>query len=124
MNRETQKLTLPSGKILTVCSYITARDMKEGGEAKDNQKFLVDKLVVEMNGQKEGFYEMALDLPLSDYRVLDNYLLGLVRGDDVEEGVEATEKPAKEPELSQGKKKSLKDTSNISQEKQPDSQKK
>jgi hypothetical protein len=78
--RETNVLILPFSSITVVYyTYIKAREIRDLSRSKDGQQFLIENLIVSINGIKENIYERVMDLRYEDYRQIDNALTSLVQ---------------------------------------------
>jgi hypothetical protein len=75
MERETNEITLPSGRKIVAKTYITAREAlpaigDDTKSAADKSNDLAAIVVVSIDGQTENVKDLILDLPLSDYAFL------------------------------------------------------
>lgn len=81
--RETNTITLVHcGAIVVYYSYIKAREIRDLSKSDDGQKFLIEKLIVSMDGSHENIYERVMDLRYEEYKQIDDALLGLVKLSD------------------------------------------
>jgi len=84
--RATEKLTTPSGKIITIKTYLTARETlpifgNEQLSAQQKTHELAIAGTVYIDGQNEGIGELLLDLPLPDYTCLLTRIREIADGD-------------------------------------------
>lgn len=80
MNRTTKKFKLPHcGLEVEIYDWMTAGEAMEVAKQEDGQKFLIETLVLSIDGVKENIYTEVLNLSLKDYKVLDNELSELIK---------------------------------------------
>lgn len=80
MENLTQKITLPSGKVVEVLAeapaWILLDITKHEGDAR--QKFLFESMVISFDGVKENIYDGVRNLNIRDFKKLDGVLTGLL----------------------------------------------
>ena len=91
MERPTQELQLAQTKQkVIVVSYLTRRDILAitAADEKARDRLTHDLLIISVGAEKDKakIYELVLDLPLVDYKVVDNYLMGLLPDDAEKKG--------------------------------------
>lgn len=77
--RETLAVTLEFSKQEVIYySYIKAKEIRDLGKAEDGQKYLIETLIVSIDGTSENLYDRVMDLRYEDYKQIDNALSGLI----------------------------------------------
>jgi len=78
------KLKLPSGIEVEMLEYINAGlviDSNAKDNVTDGQKFLIENVIVSINGKKENLYQEARALRFSDYQKIDSKIKELITGE-------------------------------------------
>lgn len=81
MNRETKEILLPITKSkIVIVTWMTAGELLGTSKAEDSTKYLISKLVTSFNEivDKEKVFEAIMDLPIDDYKILDDALVELL----------------------------------------------
>ena len=84
--RETQKIKLPhSESEVEIYTWITAREALEVTQSETPNDYILEALVVSMDGSKENIVDRILDLRFEDYKVLDDAMAKILPSGDSSE---------------------------------------
>jgi hypothetical protein len=79
---ENKIITLPSGIVVELKPYAEAGIFLDIGKHKDDQnKFLIESLVVKLDGSDKDIWKRARVLRISDYKAIDTELGKLIQDD-------------------------------------------
>lgn len=83
--RETKVINLPfSKKEVVIYSYIKAKEVMalSDVEPKQAQRILIEELVISVGGETENVYDKVVDLNYTDYKVINDELMSMVKGNE------------------------------------------
>lgn len=79
--RETKEITLTYSKaVVKHFSFVKAKEMRGLAKAEDAVKFLIETLVVSINGDSKDIFEKIMDMRVEDYKEIDKALSSLIEG--------------------------------------------
>ena len=82
IERETAVVELPFSKAkIQYYTYLKAKEILKMGKAEDGNKYLYETLVVSVNDQTDNIYDRITDLRYSDYKVLDDLFVKMIKDD-------------------------------------------
>ena len=94
LERETAEIELPSSKTkVKYFTYLKAKEVLGISKAVDGNKYLYEALVVSVDGDTNNVYEHITDQRYSDYKVLDDMFVKMLKeeaGDNEEKKTSLT----------------------------------
>jgi len=86
MEKETKTIELPfSKKKVEIMTYIEAGLILDLPKQDNETKFLLENLIVNIDGNAENVYEQIRKLRYRDYKALDNFLTEVMKKEEGEE---------------------------------------
>ena len=86
MEKETKTIELPvSKKKVEVMTYIEAGLILDLPKQADETKFILENLIVSIDGSKENIYEQIRKLRYKDYKALDKFLAEIMQNEEAAE---------------------------------------
>lgn len=73
-----QKIQLPSGKEAEIVDYVEAGVLLDLPKQEDQTQFLLETLVISLEGSKEDVLARIRKLTIKDYKAIDEKLLSLM----------------------------------------------